>query len=153
MSWTTLFFSFQGRINRSKYWLTVVVSFAVWIAYAVVGLLMVGRVDPDFKDFDNLSTPTIVIFAVIAAIIVIGAIWSWLAVSVKRLHDRDKSGWWLLLFWLLPSALGLLPVLNLVGFAISIWAFVEFGCLRGTDGSNRFGPDPTNAPTAPTHLR
>jgi uncharacterized membrane protein YhaH (DUF805 family) len=77
-----------------------------------------------------------------------------LAVGVKRLHDRDKSGWWIVLFYIVPSALieigamidptrttvGLM--LALVALLIIIWAIVELGCLRGTRGPNRFGPDP-----------
>jgi uncharacterized membrane protein YhaH (DUF805 family) len=33
-------------------------------------------------------------------------------------------------------------VLHLVAFAITVWAFVELGCLRGTVGPNQYGPDP-----------
>jgi uncharacterized membrane protein YhaH (DUF805 family) len=77
-----------------------------------------------------------------------------IAVGIKRLHDRNKSGWYLLLFYLLPGILlgaGLMfpersnivaTVLALLAFAISIWAFVELGCLRGTIGVNPYGPDP-----------
>lgn len=54
------------------------------------------------------------------------SLWS-LALDTKRWHDRDKSAWWVLI--------GLLPI-------IQIWAFVELGCLKGTSGPNRFGPDP-----------
>jgi len=50
-----------------------------------------------------------------------------LSVTVRRLHDRDRSGWW---YWLL-----LIP---LVG---AIWLLVWF-CSGGTQGDNRFGPDP-----------
>jgi uncharacterized membrane protein YhaH (DUF805 family) len=39
-------------------------------------------------------------------------------------------------------------VLHVVGFAISVWAFVELGCLRGTVGPNQYGPDPL-APSVP----
>ena len=85
-----------------------------------------------------------------------------IAVGIKRLHDRDKSGWWLLLFYLVPSILSSIGVflmfygigaeetgstiggvvIGLAGFAILVWAFIEMGCLRGTVGPNRFGPDP-----------
>ncbi len=50
-----------------------------------------------------------------------------LAVGVRRLHDTDRSGWWQLL-WFIP----------LIGWIVMI----VFMCLRGTEGSNRFGPDP-----------
>ncbi len=55
-------------------------------------------------------------------------IWSALAIQAKRWHDRDKSAWWLLM--------NLVPVIG------PIWVFVEAGCLQGTAGNNRFGPDP-----------
>lgn len=55
-------------------------------------------------------------------------VWPALAISVKRWHDRGKSGWWVLL--------NLVPV---VGW---LWALIENGFLRGTDGPNRYGPDP-----------
>ena len=50
-----------------------------------------------------------------------------LALHVKRCHDRDKSGWFALVSFI--------PLVNL-------WYFVEIGCLPGTRGDNRFGPDP-----------
>ena len=70
--------------------------------------------------------------------------------GAKRLHDRDKSAWWLVLFYVGPgiaSAIGnemenMGLVLHVVGFAITVWAFVELGCLRGTVGPNQYGPDP-----------
>lgn len=57
----------------------------------------------------------------------IAAFWPNLAVGIKRCHDRGRSGWFLLI--------GLVPLLNL-------WLAVELMFLRGTVGSNRFGPDP-----------
>jgi uncharacterized membrane protein YhaH (DUF805 family) len=37
-------------------------------------------------------------------------------------------------------------ILHLISFGITVWAFVEIGCLRGTVGPNRYGPDPLSAP-------
>ena len=54
-----------------------------------------------------------------------------LAADVKRYHDVDKSGWWVLIL--------LVPV---VGF---VWFLIECGFQRGTSGPNRFGPDPLSA--------
>jgi uncharacterized membrane protein YhaH (DUF805 family) len=79
------------------------------------------------------------------------------AIGVKRLHDRDQSGWWIVLFYFGPgvaSAIaqssasgGVSLVLSLVSFAISIWAIVVLGFLRGTRGPNRYGPDPLESHT------
>ena len=56
-------------------------------------------------------------------------VWMSIVAMAKRCHDRDKSAWWLLV--------ALIPVVG------QIWWLVELGCLRGTDGRNRFGIDPT----------
>ena len=49
-------------------------------------------------------------------------------VQIKRWHDRDKSGWWVLI--------------NLVPCIGPFWALIECGFLRGTPGPNKYGPDP-----------
>jgi uncharacterized membrane protein YhaH (DUF805 family) len=84
-------------------------------------------------------------------ILYIPLIWIGLAIGAKRLHDRDKSAWWLLVFYAAPGILSTAGnrledvgfiILHVISFAISVWAFVELGCLRGTPGPNRYGPDP-----------
>jgi uncharacterized membrane protein YhaH (DUF805 family) len=84
-----------------------------------------------------------------------------LAVGVKRLHDRDKSGWYLILFYVVPTVLVVIAmvlgmtmedslivagILGVIAAGIGIWAFIEIGCLRGTVGPNPYGPDPLAAP-------
>jgi uncharacterized membrane protein YhaH (DUF805 family) len=78
---------------------------------------------------------------------------------VKRLHDRDRSGAWVFLqILILLFALTILVVaiaapaadwakilvwpIGIIAFVFSVWLFVEMGFLRGTQGPNRFGPDP-----------
>ena len=56
-------------------------------------------------------------------------IWISLALGVKRWHDRNKSGWWVLI--------GMIPIIG------PLWQFIEAGCMRGTVGANQYGPDPT----------
>jgi uncharacterized membrane protein YhaH (DUF805 family) len=136
MNFFQLLFSFSGRINRAKYWLAAVL-------YIVVLLLIAGI---------GIATGKMMLFLLIAVIIYIPMIISAIAVGIKRLHDRDKSGWWLLVFYVLPGVLSGLAdhvgpqiIFWLAGLAISIWGFVELGCLRGTSGANRFGPDPLAA--------
>jgi uncharacterized membrane protein YhaH (DUF805 family) len=83
-----------------------------------------------------------------------------LAVAARRLHDRNKSAWWLLIMYvplILLSAFSQIASMSSpeagAGFGVlslpfSIWILVELGCLRGTVGSNRFGPDPLQPATA-----
>jgi uncharacterized membrane protein YhaH (DUF805 family) len=134
---TRLWFGFAGRINRAKYWLVTLVS------PLIVVLLVLTAIAANSWAIGILVLPIVILFLVSTA-----------AIAVKRLHDRDKSAWWLLLFYLLPAVLDgltnatkdeaiVLPLaLSLASFAISVWAFVELGCLRGTIGPNLYGADP-----------
>ncbi len=84
--------------------------------------------------------------------------WPYAAVSIKRLHDRNKSGWWMIPFIVatgLYSEFGdrlagfqVKPFVGLVSFVLFIWSLVEMYFLTGTRGPNRFGPDPL-APVTP----
>ena len=129
----SLLFSFQGRINRAKYWIATITYISVTIALVGLGF---------FFSFHA-------IFFVVGAIVFVALTVSGLAVGIKRLHDRDMSGWWLLVFYLLPPvldglgrAMGIPLIFSLAGSAVSIWALVVLGFLRGTSGANQFGPDP-----------
>ena len=149
MDWTTLLFSFKGRINRGKYWFALLLYMLAWIAFVALCFMWLGSIDPD--RLLRIAGGAMLIW-LIAIVLAIAGAWSGIAVGIKRLHDRDKSGWWLLLFWLGPSALtsgnmsmgdtGGNFILNLAAFAIMIWGFVELGCLKGTTGPNAYGPDP-----------
>ena len=147
-----LLFSYQGRINRAKYWTAILIYLAISIVIAAVGFIMLGNSILELAD-DAADDGVIVGllskgigFFLIVLVIYIPLIVSSVFVGIKRLHDRDKSGWWLLAFYLLPTVLnelsGVSSVLAFVSFAITIWALVELGCLRGTQGPNKYGPDP-----------
>lgn len=158
-----LFFGFSGRINRGKFWLTLVVWLLIWIvaipAFVVGGLAILGSNVSD-GSLPSLEDPVALLrmvrdYGILSLIILAFIIVSWIsafAVGIKRLHDRDRSGWWTLLFYSGPPVLVLAQnstdgalaslVLGLGAFAISVWWLVELGFLRGTSGPNRFGPDP-----------
>jgi uncharacterized membrane protein YhaH (DUF805 family) len=139
MDWTHYLFSFNGRINRAKYWLFLVVTIVVVFAAVIVGGLAA-------------SIPGAVIAAIFASIVLI---YPSLAVAAKRLHDREKSAWWLLVFYVLPAFLsgvseataseGAAFILSVASVAVSIWGLIELGFLRGTPGPNAYGPDPLAA--------
>ena len=144
-----LFFGFTGRINRAKYWLGILV-------YVIISLVMATL---------SYAADQAVAFQLLVIIVNIGLFISGLALGIKRLHDRDKSGWWLLLFYIVPSVLfgvGALTffygigaeaaggviggvIVYVFGLAVLVWAIVELGCRRGPLGPNRFGPDPLAA--------
>jgi uncharacterized membrane protein YhaH (DUF805 family) len=109
-----MFFSLRGRVSRRDFWLFGVLAL-IGLAVLAHALLGIARVPPQTADL----------------IVNLLLVWPALAVSVKRWHDRDKAGWWVLL--------NLLPV---IGW---LWALVDNGFLRGTTGPNRFGDDPLSA--------
>jgi uncharacterized membrane protein YhaH (DUF805 family) len=148
MDWGFLFFKFAGRINRAKFWIAVLIFTAINIVLAIIGYALDESV----------------MFQAVNGMIGIVVLISSIAVGIKRLHDRDKSGWYLVLFYIVPGVLATIGmvvgmtaedgslVTGLLFFAaaaIGIWAFIELGCLRGTVGSNRFGPDPLPSPAGP----
>ncbi len=74
-----LFFKFSGRINRAKYWLAALIYAVIYLVLAVVGY----------------ATDQSVVYQAINGMLNIVIFISSLAVGIKRLHDRNKSGWYL----------------------------------------------------------
>jgi uncharacterized membrane protein YhaH (DUF805 family) len=136
-------FGASGRINRAKYWRSFLIYIVAGLLAAVILFTAAG-----------IAAPLFIIMIVL--VFIPWLLWGF-SITTERLHDRDKSAWWLVVFYLVPGALGQLAkaawfpgaagtvlhyVLALAGFAVTIWGFVEIGCLRGTAGSNTYGPDP-----------
>lgn len=138
MNLAWLFFSFSGRINRAKYWYA---GFALVAAFVLAILIVVVTKWYVFGEYFIM-------------VLFLSIVFSTLALVIKRLHDRGKSAWWLLIFYVLPAVIqwfgdtfgGAALLFYWLAFGISVWAFVELGFIRGTVGPNRFGSDPL-APT------
>jgi uncharacterized membrane protein YhaH (DUF805 family) len=107
------YLTFSGRAVRSEYW--------YWVLFCSVGSLVTIILDIAILGYGNVSPFT----DVFNLVLLLPSI----AVGARRLHDIDRTAWWLLL-WLTG-----------VGFILLLVWF----CLRGTPGPNRFGPDPFSA--------
>jgi uncharacterized membrane protein YhaH (DUF805 family) len=121
---------FTGRSSRNEFWSWFLINLAIGIGFQILfsaiggGQLTVG------EDGQAIMTP--ITSAGMGVLIVWGlysllVILPWIGVSIRRLHDQDKSGVWLLLV-----------------FACGIGAlvFLVIQVLPGTEGENRFGSQP-----------
>lgn len=119
-----ILFSFHGRIRRLQWWLGSLVAGGIVVAIAVALVFVMGAI---YGDVDAVPPE---VETILGAVLVVGygvLVWVQMALGVKRLHDRDNSGWWMLLS-IVP--LGSLALLVMLGF------------LDGTQGPNKHGPSP-----------
>jgi hypothetical protein len=115
------FAEFSGRSRRKEYWMFVLLQMLILIPVAILAILMGGPVEDPANPLG--STAILIVLGVYFLVFFIPG----LAVQVRRFHDQDKSGWFILL--------GFIPY---VGSLI----LLVFMCLEGTRGPNRFGQDP-----------
>ena len=130
-----LLFSFGGRATRRQY---LFFNIAAAILLSLYGLLLSFYLGPAFVinpitnqlEFDINRLDALVFYALVVVSLFVYLIFLYfsLAVSVKRLHDRNLSGWWILF--------SLVPIIG------GIWAIVTLYFLPGTRGPNQFGADP-----------
>ncbi len=125
---------FSGRSRRKEYWM-----FVLGYSLLLLGVTLIFGLTGGFSGFtDNAGTTApngaMMVFFAVVGLIGLAILVPTLAVQVRRLHDRDMSGWWLLGFYVASA-------IPFVGFIASI-ALLVITILPGTAGPNRFGPDP-----------
>ena len=114
MNWKYLFTSLEGRIGRKSFWMGLIPIIVITIVTVAIDL--------------KLGTMSEYGFGVVSGIAAWVLLYPAIMLYAKRWHDRNKSGWWTLI--------------NFVPIIGGLWLLIELGFLRGTDGPNRFGPDP-----------
>lgn len=114
---------FEGRSRRKEYWM-----FTLGVILAAIVLIVLLALIGGFGSADG-SGPGGLMIGVLA-IAYLAILVPSIAVQVRRFHDQDKSGWFVLL--------------NFIPYVGGIITFV-FMCIEGTRGPNRFGPDPKNS--------
>jgi uncharacterized membrane protein YhaH (DUF805 family) len=111
MAWLELYLSCHGRISRRQYWLA---SLPLIGAQILIELLIASEIEP-----------------VLATLLSLAVAIPGLVITIKRLHDRGRNGWF--------ASIAAIPLLG------ATWLLIEAGLLPGTRGPNRFGPDPLEA--------
>ncbi len=106
--------NFEGRASRSEYWYFVLFTFLVSMALNIVDLMLF-----------HSSTGSFHINA-LGALFSLAVLLPSLGLAFRRLHDTERSAWWLLIN------------LTIIGGLVTL----VFNCLPGTPGPNKYGPDP-----------
>ncbi len=130
------YFNFKGRARRKEYWMFVLINFLIGVAIFIVSL--------GLGDVFNM----------------VGAGYSWavaipyLAVTVRRLHDVNLSGWWLVgtylpalvlilaLFFMPLFVSGVLFMMSIIFSVVLVLGIFIATLMSGTVGNNKYGPDP-----------
>ncbi|MDB5695776.1 MAG: hypothetical protein JWN21_1319 [Sphingomonas bacterium] len=181
MEWMLLplkrYFEFSGRSRRKEYWMFVLLQMLIWVVLTILtvavagGAGMMAGASADGGASGMLGAMLgMGILGIVMMIVWLGLLVPSIAVAVRRLHDTNRSGFWLFLM-AAPYILGYIMVvvgvasesstlaavggiLSLAGLIGAI-ALLVFMCLPGTVGPNRYGADPkagehmeANAPTA-----
>ncbi|ENZ83736.1 MULTISPECIES: DUF805 domain-containing protein [Caulobacter] len=121
---------FEGRARRSEYWLFALFQLLVTAGFFIIASVAYGTTS---GRQDGPVAILVGLFTLLALLFFIALIIPALAVTVRRLHDTDKSGWWLLISFI-PFG----------SFVILI-----FTLLDSTPGPNRYGEDPKGRPGPP----
>ncbi len=108
---------FTGRARRKEYWMFFLFNIIVSVVLGII---------------DSLTGTTSLQYGVglLGGLYSLAVIIPSIAVGVRRLHDTDRSGWWLLI--------GFIPLIGVI-------VLIVFFCLDSTPGDNRFGPNPKGA--------
>jgi uncharacterized membrane protein YhaH (DUF805 family) len=131
------FFGFHGRIRRSHYFFGSLVPLLIWSVCLGAGLAaMHFHVWEDMDDVNWDFHPSALGLAGVGVLCLIG-FWSSLALTVKRWHDVGVTGWF-----------SLLSLPHFTHFVV----FLLLCLLPGTEGSNRYGPDPRGRTAPPAAL-
>jgi uncharacterized membrane protein YhaH (DUF805 family) len=121
--------TFGGRASRSEYWW--------WVLFIILSSIVVGIVESALGLGSGAVTELEGGLSASYAGGPLSIIWSLanllpgIAVGVRRLHDTDRSGWWLLISFI--------PLIGAI-------VLLVFFCTKGTTGPNRFGHDPLGSP-------
>ena len=132
----TKYATFAGRARRAEYWWWMLFTLLGGISFAILDIAMF---DTGLENFSPLNT----IFSLLTFIPTI-------AVTARRLHDINRTGWWqifpiaLFAVFIPMTLIGaeILAVAAVLAAAVAMLAICVFMFLRGTNGTNDYGPDP-----------
>ena len=118
-----MLFGFKGRIGRGSWWLAQLIAIPVLYLFGFAALAGVETTIPEGGEIDAATGGGLIV--VLLLVIIVG-VWINVATTVKRFHDRGKSGAWFFIVF--------------IPFIGGIWQLIECGFCTGDDGDNLYGP-------------
>jgi uncharacterized membrane protein YhaH (DUF805 family) len=146
---------FSGRSRRMEFWMFALFQIILWCVFLVVAVAVLGSAlmaggRGSVGGIMAAGGSAMILFA-LALIVALALFIPGLAVAVRRLHDTERSGWWVggyLILVVVSNVVrsstgsgGLSTILSLVVLVYAI-TLIVFYCLDGTKGPNKYGPDP-----------
>jgi uncharacterized membrane protein YhaH (DUF805 family) len=134
---------FSGRSRRKEYWMYALLLLIVGLVVGMVEVML---------ELTEIIGP----YGPLSAVLGLATFVPSLAVTARRLHDTDRSGWWMLVgvapyaamvAALLSGSLGLVAILGLIAL-FGMLGLLILMCLDGTKGPNRYGEDPKGGPSS-----
>ena len=162
---------FSGRSRRMEFWMWVLFQFIIGFAFLVVMMIVGGAAAMSGDPTQMMAMGGIVlVLYLLLALMGLAFFIPNLAVTVRRLHDTDRSGWWIMLYWgpyllilvagfvagagmsagnpdIGGMAGGLIGLVAMLGWFVGCIVLLVFMFLEGTRGPNQYGPDPKGADT------
>jgi uncharacterized membrane protein YhaH (DUF805 family) len=142
---------FSGRSRRKEYWMfylltvvVVVVGYALMLSGGAADLMIAAAadpanpVDPTGVSFGPLFWAGLILLLVWCLVSIVPSI----AVTVRRLHDRNMSGWYLLGFIVAAIVVNMVPLVGQLLYLVMAVGWIVLLALPGTSGPNQYGPDP-----------
>ncbi len=144
---------FSGRSRRKEYWMytllsviVTVIGYALMLGGGASALLSASAADPmapvDPNLVSNSMGPVFWIGVCIVLVWALGTLIPSIAVTVRRLHDRNMTGWYFLGFIVAVVVLSMIPGLGSILTLLLYIGWIVLMALPGTPGPNQYGPDP-----------
>lgn len=143
MEWAILplkkYSDFTGRARRKEFWMFMLLMIVVSLVASTIDAML------------NMSGLVLGVYGPLSLIVLVAFLTPQFAVSVRRLHDTNRSGWWVLLGFVPVATLLLsrttgIGILNIL--AVVALVLIYFFVLEGTKGPNQYGPDPKGSQAA-----
>ena len=160
LTWTKLFFSFEGRISRRMYLWSILALQLIVVSVLLVSAAIVSGLRGEPPSDGHISGGTVGVL-ICGGVIMTALCWVIMALYIKRLHDRNRSGWWLLAGLIIylgleivaatfhlgttdgsegsTSSVLIILIVSAVSIVFGLWISIELVFFSGKSVPNKYG--------------